>query len=55
MRFQWENDKERRRRFMKISPLKKLIWLQEMNELAEKMSLKKRRFLRNHLRAGKLL
>ena len=54
MKFQWESDEERRRRFMKISPLKKLIWLQKMNELAEKNSPRKRRFFRQHLRGTKL-
>jgi len=38
MIFKWETDEERTRRYMKISPEKKLEWLQEMKEFMAKCS-----------------
>jgi len=43
MIFNWETDRERLLRFMKISPQKKLEWLLEMNKFALKFWPKQRK------------
>ena len=50
MNFGWETEKERILRFMKISPKKKLEWLNEMHEFIFKATTKKDRLLRQKLR-----
>lgn len=37
MKFGWESEEERLKRFMKIPPKKKLEWLRQMNELARSL------------------
>ncbi len=48
--FQWESEEERLKRFMKISPKKKMEWLCEMHELMVKSSSKSMKKLRQKLR-----
>lgn len=43
MTFQWESQEERLLRFMRISPKKKLEWLQQMHEFMCLASTKKRK------------
>ena len=50
MIFEWETELERLQRFIKISPKKKLEWLQQMHELILKASSKKDKQLRLKLR-----
>ncbi len=50
MRFEWETERERIERLMKIPPIKKLEWLYEMNEFMNKYSSKKTKAIRRKLR-----
>ena len=50
MIFKWETEKERLLRFMKISPKKKLEWLQQMHEFILKASSKHDKLIRWKLR-----
>jgi hypothetical protein len=50
MKFDWESEQERLLRFMKIPPMKKLEWLQEMNDFTRKFSSKKTQKIRQKLR-----
>ncbi|MFH1692029.1 MAG: hypothetical protein ABIC68_05630 [Candidatus Omnitrophota bacterium] len=50
MNSDWETEDERLRRFMKISPKKKMEWLRQTNEFILKASSKKDRLLRWKLR-----
>lgn len=50
MKFHWETDDERLLRWMKITPKKKLEWLQEMHEWQLKTFPRRRKFLREYLR-----
>ena len=50
MSYQWETDEERTLRFMKISPIKKMEWLREMNEFSLKASSKQTMILRRKLK-----
>jgi len=51
MMFQWESEKERLSRFMKIPAKKKLEWLYEMKEFLWKFSTPRQRKLRWKLRS----
>lgn len=42
----WETQEERLRKFMRISPKKKLEWLYQMNEFVRKFSFKKQEIVR---------
>lgn len=50
MKFGWESDDERLKRYMKISPLKKLKWLEEMRKFMLSTTPKHKRKLRFELR-----
>jgi hypothetical protein len=50
MIYKWETDKERLLRFMKISPLKKMEWLREINEFVLKSSTKRSKAIRRKMR-----
>jgi len=50
MIFKWATEKERLSRFMKISPKKKLEWLQQMHEFIVKASSKRDKLIRWKLR-----
>jgi len=50
MIFKWETEKERLLRFMKISPKKKLEWLQQMHEFIVRSSSKRKKLIRWKLR-----
>jgi len=50
MTFEWETDRERLLRLMKIPPKKKLEWLRQMQELNAKHRPRFRRYLRSRLR-----
>ena len=43
MIFKWETEEERLLRFMKISPKKKLEWLNQMNRFLNKVWTKKQK------------
>ena len=43
MKFRWETEEERLKRFMKIPARKKLEWLREMNEFSSRHLPKKTR------------
>lgn len=53
MIYKWETERERLIRFMRIPPIKKLEWLQQMNEFVFKFSSKKQRALRKKLRESR--
>ena len=48
--FEWETEEERMKRFMKISPKRKLEWLRKMHEFIVKASSKRGKQLRWKLR-----
>ena len=48
--FHWETEQERIQRFMKISPKKKLEWLQQTQEFFWKVSSRRTRAIRRKLR-----
>jgi len=50
MIFEWETEKERLLKFIKIPPKKKLEWLHQMNELIVKASSKRDKLIRWKLR-----
>jgi len=50
MIFEWETHEERLRRFMKISPLKKMEWLHEMHKFLVLASTEETRLIRRKLR-----
>ena len=50
MIFEWESEKERLLKFMKIPPKKKLEWLRQMNEFIVKYSSKEANLVRQKLR-----
>jgi len=50
MNFEWEPEKERLLRFMKIPPKKKMEWLRQMNEFVAKYSSKEANLIRQKLR-----
>ena len=50
MIYKWETETERISRFMRISPIKKMEWLREMNEFFGKVSNKKTRAIRRKLK-----
>lgn len=45
----WESKKDRLKRFMAISPKKKLEWLLQMNEFSNKFTPKKNKKIRQKL------
>ena len=51
MNFEWESEKERIARYMKISPKKKLEWLEQMRKFMLKFSSKQRRKIFSTLRS----
>ncbi|MBI5872598.1 MAG: hypothetical protein HZB36_00420 [Candidatus Omnitrophica bacterium] len=53
MIFKWESQEQRLRRFMAISPKKKLEWLCQMNNFLLKASNKKRRDIYWRLRTSR--
>ena len=53
MIFEWETHDQRLRRFMKISPQKKLEWLRQMQEFTLKTSTKRLNIIRRKLREGR--
>ncbi len=53
MKFCWETEEERLKRFMKISPKKKLEWLRRMNEFSSHYLPRKARFVYLQLRRMK--
>lgn len=53
MIFEWESDKARLLRHMKIPAKKKLEWLYQMNEFVNKFSSKKQQKIRQRLRRNK--
>jgi hypothetical protein len=53
MKFGWETEEERLKRFMKIPPKQKLEWLREMNEFSSKYLPKKTRAIYLQLRRMK--
>jgi len=50
MIYKWESEEERILRFMKISPLKKLEWLYQMNKFMSKFSSKRQKIIQQKLR-----
>ena len=50
MIFEWETERERLLRFIKIPPKKKLEWLHQMNEFIVKASSKRDKLIRLKLR-----
>lgn len=50
MIFEWETHDQRLRRFMKISPQKKLEWLRQMQEFMLRTSSKRVKAIRLELR-----
>ena len=50
MIFEWETHDERLRRFMKISPQKKLEWLRQMHEFMLRTSSSRLKAIRLELR-----
>ena len=50
MIYKWETGEERLIRFMKINPMKKMEWLEQMNESVYKASTKDTRAIRQKLR-----
>lgn len=50
---QWETQEQRLRRFMKISPQKKLEWLRQMQELRQMTSTKRLKAIRRRLREAR--
>lgn len=50
MNFKWETEEERLRKFMRISPQKKLEWLYQINEFIHKFSSKRQEKIRQKLR-----
>lgn len=50
MIFEWETHDERLRRFMKISPQKKLEWLHQMHEFMLRTSSRRLKAIRLELR-----
>lgn len=50
MIFAWDNEEERLLRFMRIPAKKKLEWLNQMNELADKVLTSKQKAMRLRLR-----
>lgn len=52
MKFGWESEEERLKRFMKIPPQKKLEWLRQMNEFARSLP-KAYREMRLKMRTGR--
>ena len=50
MIFEWETHDQRLRRFMKISPLKKLEWLRQMHEFMLRTSSRRVKAIRLELR-----
>jgi len=55
MIFTWETHDQRLRRFMKISPLKKLEWLRQMQEFTLKTSTKRLNMIRRKLREDRAI
>ena len=53
MTFEWESEKERLLRFMRIPPRKKLEWLYQINEFINKYSSKQSRAIRRKLRENR--
>ena len=53
MKFGWENDEDRLSRFMRIPPMRKMEWLQQMNEFTRKFMSKQRRTIWRKLREGR--
>ena len=53
MKFGWESSEERLLRFTKIPPMKKLEWLQQMNEFTRKFLPKRQRKLWRKLREAR--
>lgn len=53
MIFEWETHDQRLRRFMKISPQKKLEWLRQMQEFTLKTSTKRLKTIRRRLREAR--
>ncbi len=50
MVFQWETEKEKLLRFMKVTPKKKMEWLYQMHEFLRKASTKRQRDIFQRLR-----
>lgn len=50
MIFKWESDEDRLRRWMKISPKKKMEWLSKMHESIVKSTSKREKKIRLKLR-----
>ena len=55
MIFEWETHDQRLRRFMKISPQKKLEWLRQMHEFTLKTSTKRLNIIRRKLRESRAI
>lgn len=55
MTFEWETRDQRLRRFMKISPQKKLEWLRQMQEFTLKTSTRRLNIIRRKLREGRAI
>ncbi len=55
MIFEWETHDQRLRRFMKISPQKKLEWLRQMQEFTLKTSTKRLNIIRRELRESRAI
>lgn len=55
MIFEWETHDQRLRRFMKISPQKKLEWLRQMQEFTLKTSTQRLNIIRRKLREGRAI
>lgn len=53
MIFEWETHDQRLRRFMKISPQKKLEWLWQMQKLRQMTSTKRLKAIRRRLREAR--
>ncbi|MBU1122874.1 MAG: hypothetical protein ABIH71_07760 [Candidatus Omnitrophota bacterium] len=53
MIFKWETEEEKLKRFMKISPKKKMEWLHQMHQFIVKASTKEDRLIRWKLRGIK--
>lgn len=50
MIFKWETEEEKTRRFVRMSPQKKLEWLRQMNEFIAKFAPKERRKIKEQLK-----
>lgn len=53
MIFKWESEKERRLRFISVTPKKKLEWLRQMQSFLAKAMTKKQRHIYHKLRESR--